>query len=74
VDLLVDALDSHVYWQLTEPSQRSSGNSLASNDPPEDPDNENEDARENRLKRIAVGELEERLRGAQGCNHEGKAS
>jgi len=75
IDLLVDSLDSHVYWQLTEPSERNSGNSLASNDPPEDPDAEPEGVRENRLKRIAAGELEEKLRGALDCNHnEGKAS
>jgi hypothetical protein len=25
IDLLIEALDSHQYWQLSEPSQRSSG-------------------------------------------------
>jgi hypothetical protein len=61
IELLLEALDSHVYWQLTPPEHRRDGFSTASNDAVK---NEDDEARENRLGRIASEALQAELRDA----------
>lgn len=49
IQLLIDALDSHEYWQLTEPNQRNDGYSQV-----EDGEDEEIDAARTLTKRLEV--------------------